>query len=162
MVVELNKLFKRGTANVWLGSASLHNFSKLIKSPLTWALYAKMNQPYRVRIKTKVKVRLALILILFIVFGSISINYILQLDFGITPKEVKYGRKYQLEALKIGGGGSYRGSTLYTVGRFKLPNGKIVSAKVFLISHNKLYCVSEVLVNGKVKSYLTLPPQHCV
>ena len=121
-----------------------------------------MNQPYRVRIKTKVKVRIALILILSILIGAIAINYILQLDFGITPKEVKYGRKYQLEALNIGVGGGYRGGTTYPVGSFKLPNGKIVGARIFLISHNKLYCVSEVLVNGKVKSYLTMPPEKCV
>ena len=94
--------------------------------------------------------------------GAIAINYILQLDFGVTPKKVEYGRKYQLEALNIGIGGGGRGSTTHPVGRFKLPDGKLVSARIFLISHNKSYCVTEVLVNGKVKSYLTLKPENCV
>ena len=117
-----------------------------------------MNQPYRIRIKTKVKVRLALIIFVL----GILIHFILQLDFGITPKEVKYGRKHMLKASKIGVGGGYRGHTTYPVGTFILPKGKVVSARIFLISSNKFYCVSEVLVNGKVKSYITLKPENCV
>ena len=121
-----------------------------------------MNQPYRVRIKTKVKVRIALILMLAIVFGAIAINYILQLDFSIVPPKHDYGRKYLLKAERILPSGSYRGSTSFPVGQFKLPNNKLVTSRIYIISHNGLYCITEHLVDRKIRNYQTLKQEDCV
>ena len=121
-----------------------------------------MNQPYRVRIKTKVKVRIAVILVLTIACSAIAVNYILQLDFGIVPPKHDYGRKYLLKAERVLPSGSYRGSTSYPVGQFKLPNNKLVSSRVYIISHNGFYCITEHLVDGKVRNYQTLKQEDCV
>ena len=117
-----------------------------------------MNQPYRVRIKTKVKVRFAL----FIIALAIGLYFLLQIDFGIKPDEVKYGQTYLLEAVELMPGGSYRGSRFNGVGKFKLPSDKYINSTIYVISHDGFYCVAEVLVNGKVKNYQTLKHENCV
>lgn len=121
-----------------------------------------MNQPYRVRIKNKVKIRIAAILIFIIVFGGIVINYILQLDFGIVPPKHEYGRKYLLRAERVLPNGSYRGSTSYPVGQFKLPNNKLVSSRIYSISNNGLYCIAEHLVDGKLRNYQIFKQEDCL
>ncbi len=121
-------------------------------------LYANMNQPYRVRIKTKVKVRFGLLLLAL----GIALYFLLGIDFGLKQNEVKYGRSYLLEAIEKRSSGSYRGSTPSTSGKFKLPSGKIISSRIYVISHNGVYCVAEVLINGKVIHYQTLKYENCI
>ena len=121
-------------------------------------LYANMNQPYRVRIKTKVKVRIAFMILIL----GIALNFLLKLDFGFKKDEVVYGHAYLLQATEIRSSGSYRGSTSSTYGKFQLPTGKLISAKIYVISHNTFYCVAEVLINGKVNHYQTLKHEKCV
>ena len=117
-----------------------------------------MNQPYRVRIKTKVKVRIALILFAI----GVGFYYLLQFDFGFKQDDVRYGQKYLLEATQKRTSGSYRGSTPYLVGKFELPNGKLIEARIYSISDNDIYCVAEVLVNGKVNIYQAHTRSKCV
>ncbi|WP_448570061.1 hypothetical protein [Thalassotalea ganghwensis] len=117
-----------------------------------------MNQPYRVRIKTKVKVRFGLFILAF----GWALYFLLSIDFGLKQDEVKYGRTYLLEAIEKSSSGSYRGSTSSTNGKFKLPSGKIIHSKIYVISHNGLYCIAEVLINGKVSHYQTLKYDSCI
>ena len=126
--------------------------------PLSGALYANMNQPYRVRIKSKVKVRFAFALIAL----AIGLYSLMEVDFGFKEDEVKYGQTYLLESFEQRSSGSYRGSTSTTYGKFKLPSGKIISSRIYIISHNGLYCVAEILINGKVTHYQTLKYENCV
>jgi hypothetical protein len=117
-----------------------------------------MNQPYRVRIKTKVKVRFGLVLIVL----AIALYFIMSVDFGFKKEEVKYGSTYLLKSFEQRSTGSYRGSTSSTYGKFKLPSGKTISARIYVISHNSFYCVAEVLINDKVSHYQTLKYDDCV
>lgn len=116
-----------------------------------------MNQPYRVRLKTKIKVRLGLLILALGFF----LYFIVSNDFGYEKNVVRYGKVYLLEAIEKRSSGSYRGSTPSTYGRFKLPSGKVVSAEIYIISHNGLYCIAEVLVNREVSHYQTLKEENC-
>ena len=91
-----------------------------------------------------------------------ALYFLLGIDFGLKQNEVKYGRTYLLEAIEKRSSDSYRGSTPSTSGKFKLPSGKLINAKIYVISHNGLYCVAEVLINDKVSHYQTLKYENCI
>ncbi len=116
-----------------------------------------MNSPYKVRIKPKVKIRFAFILIVL----GITLFFVFRIDSGYKPDSVTYGKYYLLESMEHRLNG-HRGQTPYTIGRFTLPSGKVVKARIPIISHNGLYCVAEILVNDKVNSYQVVKYSNCI
>jgi len=130
--------------------------------PLSLALYAYMNQPYRVRLKTKTKIRLAALFILFLLVLGGILFYVINLDFGIKPDKIYYGRTYLLVPYDKGTGSNMNRSTS-SYGMFKLPSGKKVTANLISPSINDgFYCLAEIKINGKVSRYQVVKSERCV
>jgi len=121
-----------------------------------------MNQPYRVRLKKKTKIRLAVLFSMFLLVLGAVLFYVINLDFGIKPDKIYYGRTYLLIPYAKSTGSNVNRSTS-SYGMFKLPSGKKVTASLMSPSINDgFYCLAEIRINGKVSHYQVVNYKSCV
>lgn len=121
-----------------------------------------MNHTYRVRLKFKTKIRLISALMGFSLTLGFFIYQLLEFDFGLEPDKISYGQSYLLKPISVHGGSSYKAAKAQSVGRFKLPSNTVIHSKIYAPPNKGYYCVSEVLVNGKVSHYLSIQYDRCI
>ena len=126
------------------------------------ALYATMNQPYRVRIKTKVKVRIAIIIFCIASVLSIGLFCFFDLNLNVKKEYSAFGEHYLVKPVSTRRGNSRLQNT-FTIGKFKLSSSKTIEHHIDkTTSHDGFYCIAEVLKDKKHLKYQIVNRNKCV